>query len=141
MNRDQVRTLVTETFTRAFDKTRFGNFAINLLNRIDESKAQAWNSQYIQDAFKDHVHRYERLGTYTSPDKEKLDVLIVYLTKESKLERARTAIRNFVAHHLKHGVSLVLLSKVLGHKRISTTERYLQYVKERGKDTTTLTDL
>jgi site-specific recombinase XerD len=47
----------------------------------------------------------------------------------------------FVAHHLKHGVSLVLLSKVLGHKRISTTERYLQYVKERGKDTTTLTDL
>jgi site-specific recombinase XerD len=47
----------------------------------------------------------------------------------------------FVAHHLKHGVSLVLLSKILGHKRISTTERYLQYVKERGKDTTTLTDL
>ena len=47
----------------------------------------------------------------------------------------------FVAHHLKHGVSLVLLSKVLGHKRISTTERYIQYVKERGKDITTLTDL
>lgn len=47
----------------------------------------------------------------------------------------------FVAHHLKHGVSLVLLSKVLGHKRISTTERYLQYVKERGKDTTALSDL
>lgn len=47
----------------------------------------------------------------------------------------------FVAHHLKHGVSLVLLSKILGHKRISTTERYMQYVKERGKDTTTLTDL
>src|ERR1035437_1747003 len=39
----------------------------------------------------------------------------------------------FVAHHLKHGVSLVVLSKVLGHKRISTTERYLQYVPERGK--------
>ncbi|MDO8583115.1 MAG: tyrosine-type recombinase/integrase, partial [bacterium] len=34
----------------------------------------------------------------------------------------------FVAHHLKHGVSLVLISKVLGHKRISTTERYLEYV-------------
>jgi type I restriction-modification system DNA methylase subunit len=101
MNRDQASTLITQTFTRAFDKTRFGNFAINFLNRIDDSKAQAWNSQYIKDAFKDHVHRYERLGTYTSPDKEKLDVLIVYLTKESKLERARTAIRNFVAHHLK----------------------------------------
>ena len=48
------------------------------------------------------MHRYERLGTYTSPDNEKLDVLIVYLTTESKLERARTAIRNFVADHLKN---------------------------------------
>ncbi len=47
----------------------------------------------------------------------------------------------FVAHHIKHGVSLVLLSKILGHKRISTTERYLEYVKERGKDTTNLTEL
>lgn len=47
----------------------------------------------------------------------------------------------FVAHHIKHGVSLVLLSKILGHKRISTTERYLEYIKERGKDTTNLTEL
>lgn len=47
----------------------------------------------------------------------------------------------FVAHHLKHGVSLVLLSKVLGHKRISTTERYLEYVKERAKDTSSLSEL
>src|SRR5437899_9900902 len=30
-----------------------------------------------------------------------MDVLIVHLTTESKLERARTAIRNFVADHLK----------------------------------------
>lgn len=47
----------------------------------------------------------------------------------------------FVAHHLKHGVSLVLLSKILGHKRISTTERYLEFVKERAKDTTHLNEL
>src|SRR3989344_86477 len=47
----------------------------------------------------------------------------------------------FVAHHIKHGVSLVLLSKVLGHKRLSTTERYLEFVPERGKESTTLTEL
>lgn len=47
----------------------------------------------------------------------------------------------FVAHHLKHGVSLTMLSKVLGHKRISTTERYLQYVPERSKETNALTEL
>lgn len=47
----------------------------------------------------------------------------------------------FVAHHLKHGVSLVMLSKALGHKRLSTTERYLQYIPERGKESSVLTEL
>ena len=101
MNTEQARAIVKETFPQAFDKGRFQQLAVNLLNRIDESKAQTWNSTYIKDAFKDHIKGYERLGTYTSPDKEKLDVLIVQLTAESKLERARTAIRNFVADHLK----------------------------------------
>jgi len=47
----------------------------------------------------------------------------------------------FVAHHLKHGVSLILISKILGHKRISTTERYLEYVKDRAKENNLLTEL
>ncbi|HSX40448.1 MAG TPA: tyrosine-type recombinase/integrase [Candidatus Saccharimonadales bacterium] len=47
----------------------------------------------------------------------------------------------FVAHHLKHGVSLIILSKVLGHKRLSTTERYLEYVKDRARENTTLSEL
>lgn len=47
----------------------------------------------------------------------------------------------FVAHHLKHGVSIVVLSKILGHKRLSTTERYLNFVKERAKDNTNFVEL
>ncbi len=47
----------------------------------------------------------------------------------------------FVVHHLKHGVTTTLLSKVLGHKRLSTTERYLEYVSDRGKETNTLSEL
>lgn len=101
MNRDQARALIVQTFTQAFNKGLFGSFVVNLLNHFDQSKGGAWNSQYIKDAFKEHVHKYERLGTYTSPENEKLDVLIVYLTTASKLERARTAIRNFVGDHLK----------------------------------------
>jgi len=58
--------------------------------------------------------------------------------KDAKVNDLR---HTFVAHHIKHGVSLVMLSKVLGHKRISTTERYLQYVPERGKDSSVLTEL
>lgn len=48
----------------------------------------------------------------------------------------------FVAHHLRHGVSMVYLSKVLGHKRLSSTERYLQYIKDIKKsDSTNLSEL
>jgi hypothetical protein len=100
MDKKQAVNLIRQTFTAAFDKAHFQNFTLNLLNHVDESKAASWNSQYVKDAFKHRVQRYERLGTYTSPGKEKLDVLIVHLTNESKLERACTAIRNFVADHL-----------------------------------------
>src|ERR1035437_9984533 len=100
MNRDQARQLVRETFTHGFKKDQFRLFIRELVNRYDESKASSWNKQSFPDAFKDHIDRYERLGTYTAPDDQKLDILIVYLTGESKLERARTALRNFVAYHL-----------------------------------------
>src|SRR3989442_6887891 len=101
MNPQQARARVAETFPQPFDKAKFLEFTRNLLNKFDESKAAQWNATYVKDAFKPHVSRFERLGTYTSPDDEKLDVLIVHLINESKLERARTAIRNFVADHLK----------------------------------------
>jgi site-specific recombinase XerD len=35
----------------------------------------------------------------------------------------------FIAHHLQNGASLFIVSKVAGHKRISTTEKYLEYIK------------
>jgi site-specific recombinase XerD len=47
----------------------------------------------------------------------------------------------FVGHHLKHGVSLILLSKALGHKRLSTTERYLDFVPDRAKETAVMSEL
>lgn len=47
----------------------------------------------------------------------------------------------FVAHHLKHGASIVLLSKILGHKRLSTTERYLEYVPDRAAENQILLEL
>ncbi len=139
MNRGQARALIAQTFTHAFDKARFGNFAVNLLNRIDESKAQPWNTQYVKDAFKDHVHRYERLGTYTSPEKETLDILIVHLTREATLQRARTAIRNFVADHLKtrdekNAALVAFVSPTEQHWRISYVKmEYATVEKESRK--------
>lgn len=58
--------------------------------------------------------------------------------KDAKVNDLR---HTFVAHHLKHGVSLLVLSKILGHKRLSTTERYLEFVKDRAKENTNLVEL
>ena len=46
----------------------------------------------------------------------------------------------FVAHHLASGVSIIYLSKIAGHKRISTTERYLQYIDRTGEQEKTELD-
>ncbi len=40
----------------------------------------------------------------------------------------------FVAHHLTQGTSLLTISKVAGHKRVSTTERYLNYIERKEGD-------
>lgn len=36
----------------------------------------------------------------------------------------------FIAHHLAAGASPILVSKLVGHKRISTTEKYLEFIKD-----------
>ena len=100
MNQDQARNLVRQTLTQSFDKARFRTFVLELLNQFDESKGQ---SMAVPDAFAKDVRSCTRLGTYRSPDKELLDVLVVNTTEPWKLERTRSALRNFVAHKLKRG--------------------------------------
>ncbi|HCC68031.1 TPA: hypothetical protein DEP90_02380 [Patescibacteria group bacterium] len=41
----------------------------------------------------------------------------------------------FIAHHLANGVSLVTVSKLVGHKRLSTTEKYLNLVENKKPET------
>ncbi len=40
----------------------------------------------------------------------------------------------WVAHQLESGTSLVIVSKLAGHKRLSTTERYLQFITSQSGD-------
>src|SRR3989338_6482057 len=47
----------------------------------------------------------------------------------------------FIAHHLAFGTPLTVISKLVGHKRLSTTERYLDMVKERNTDNLKLGEL
>jgi len=102
VEREAAVRLIENTFSQPFAEERFRWFLVNLLNDIDESKAFSWMAgAYIKDAFKDHVKKYRRLGTYTDPDGQKIDILIVHLKKPWALDRSRTAQRNFVATYLK----------------------------------------
>jgi site-specific recombinase XerD len=40
----------------------------------------------------------------------------------------------FIAHHLANGINLVTVSKIVGHKRLSTTEKYLGLIESKKKE-------
>lgn len=47
----------------------------------------------------------------------------------------------FVATHLSRGVSLTTVSRLAGHRRLTTTEKYLQYIKRPAEESVSLTEL
>jgi len=47
----------------------------------------------------------------------------------------------WIAHHLQNGASPLLVSKIAGHKRLSTTERYFDLIKNTKEDKTKLEEL
>lgn len=64
--------------------------------------------------------------------------------KEAGIERAKVNdLRStFIAQQLKAGVDVVTVSKVAGHKRLSTTERYLEFIdRKNGGRSTKLEEL
>lgn len=56
--------------------------------------------------------------------------------EKSSIKNAKVNdLRNtFIAHHLANGMSLVTVSKLVGHKRLSTTEKYLNLVNNKQED-------
>lgn len=103
MDKATAQKLIRETLRDSFDKGRFVYLLKNILNRFDESKAFHARG-HVKEKIRTTtpiIKTYERIGTYSDPDGKKTDLLIVYLQKESAIDRARTALRNFVADYLK----------------------------------------
>lgn len=49
--------------------------------------------------------------------------------KDTKVNDLR---HTFIAHQLKAGTPIVVVSRLVGHKRLSTTEKYLEFIKEKS---------
>ena len=112
MDRTSARRLVEHTFRSSFDRATFSAFVREILNRYEE-RATQFTKGSIPDAFKPHVRSAERLGIYTTPAGEILDLLIVRLEADTKLSRARTALRNFGAYLLnRDGADAALIAFV-----------------------------
>lgn len=58
--------------------------------------------------------------------------------KDTKVNDLR---HTFIVHQLKNGVSVVLLQKLVGHKRLSTTEKYLDLIENKVSATVKLAEL
>ena len=101
MDIQQARRIIRNTFEGSFNKVKFIDFIKDLFNQYDESKAFHLRGCYIPKAFENIIKSYERIGTYNDPEGKKIDLLIVYLKKETTIDRARTAQRNFIANYLK----------------------------------------
>ena len=104
MDKQQAEKLIHDVFESAFDEMQYLHFLRELFNgQIDESSERKidHSGNLIPNAFKGHVRRYKRIGTYTDPTGEPIDLLIVYLHQDHSLDRARTMQRNFAAYHLK----------------------------------------
>jgi hypothetical protein len=101
MNESEARALVRETFAADFDRQQFGVFINHLLKNVDASKQFQIGGNRVRQAFQGKVLSYERLGTYTDTNGEKIDILVVNLRNKETLERARKGLRNFVADYLQ----------------------------------------
>jgi site-specific recombinase XerD len=111
----------------------------------------------LNKAAKDAASRYIEIR---AGSKEKSSP--VFITKSGKallIRNIRTAIdryfraagiegakvndlrHTFIAHHLMAGTPITTLSKLVGHKRLSTTEKYLELIKDKQVDTVKLEEL
>jgi len=100
MDKATAQRIVRYTFKAGFDRKRYRDFISELCNGFDDTTAQ---NMGVPAAFAPHIKSCQRLGTFESPEGELADVLIVQLTESYKLERTRTALRDFVAYALKRG--------------------------------------
>jgi len=99
MDKQQAQTYIREVLQNPFDRAKFINFVGNLLNHIERRDGH-YSGIMVPEAYRDHINQYWRVGKYISPNNEEMDIHIVEVKSLSKLDRARTTLRNFAIDRL-----------------------------------------
>lgn len=108
MLEQEARRIIADTFNQSYDEARFRYLIRNLISGVEELSSHPITGNMIHDSFSKHVSKYTRIGKYTDPDGNRIDVLTVHLKREAARDRARAVQRNFVAHYLNGGRGGVL---------------------------------
>lgn len=142
---------------------RIGELAALTLEDIKENElhvaaqeGHAARNVPLNKAAKEALTRYLDARSTTAENKS------LFITKTGKallIRNIRTAIdryfrvagidgakvndlrHTFIAHHLMAGTPITTLSKLVGHKRLSTTEKYLELVKDKQVENVKLEEL
>jgi site-specific recombinase XerD len=123
---------------------------------VSAQEGHAERSVPLNKAAKTAVNNYLDIRSKNSPNQA------LFITKTGKpllIRNIRTAIdryfriagienakvndlrHTFIAHHLMAGTPITTLSKLVGHKRLSTTEKYLELVKDKQGENVKLEEL
>lgn len=93
--------ILEDTLDNPFDLTRYQAFARELLNQF-EAKPFRNSGNVIPQGYENHIALFGRIGTYTDPNGQTVDILYIRLRERGQMIRARALQRNFVARHLKN---------------------------------------
>jgi hypothetical protein len=99
MEKAQAKEHIESIFQHPFERVSYENFLRNLLNEF-EPRGRHYSGNVIPHAFKQHITQYWRLGKYIDPNSLEMDLLVVEVKSLAKLDRARTALRNFAVNRL-----------------------------------------
>lgn len=102
MNIDAAKNLVTKLLKNAYDEENFRELVHNLFDNYTPLQEHPVSGAYIWDSFKEHIISYKRLAKYET-NGQTVDVLAVCVQNGSKLEHARTMLRNFISKYLNAG--------------------------------------
>ncbi|MCX8083178.1 MAG: hypothetical protein N3D17_07325, partial [bacterium] len=84
MDKEQAKKLIKETFENPFDKDRFCYFVKNLLKTF-EIKDVDYRIDYFPSTYAEYIDTFRVIGNYTDRNNTKIDILIIFLKKETTL--------------------------------------------------------
>jgi hypothetical protein len=102
MDKSQAQKQIQDIFQHPFQRENYMYFLRNLLNQIVTKESNIhYTGNMIPPPFKDHVTQYWREAKYIDPDGIEMDLLVVEVKSLSKLDRARSTLRNFAVDRLE----------------------------------------